>query len=102
MARDKEKQKAQQRASAKKRYWLNKEACDKIKLEAGCCECGYNTNAYALDFDHINPAEKEFNISKRLQQYCWEKLKKEIDKCRVMCANCHRIHSYDNTRMGTT
>ena len=95
--RDKEKQRSYQRKAAKKRYWANKEACDQIKLEAGCCECGYDANPYALDFDHINPEEKEFNISKKLQQYSWKKLKVEIDKCRVMCANCHRIHSYATT-----
>ena len=103
MAKNKDKQREYQRKAAKKRYWANKTKVDAIKLEAGCCQCGYNEYACAMDFDHINPEDKSFNIGSYLQQYKWERLKEEIDKCRVMCANCHRIHSYEThyTRMGS-
>lgn len=67
-----------------------------IDYKGGCCElCGYKKNIAALDFHHINSNEKEFNIDARvLANSNYEKLKKEVDKCMLLCANCHReIHN---------
>lgn len=48
-----------------------------------------------LEFHHINPDEKEFNIS-CIKYFGRERLKKEIKKCKVICSNCHRkLHAYD-------
>lgn len=63
--------------------------------EKGCCECGTH-DPRVLEFDHINPAEKEFEMSKLFADgYSWasERLRAEIRKCRVICANCHRKHT---------
>ncbi len=59
------------------------------------CECcGYDKCIEALDFHHINPEEKDFNISDRDIKLDWEDIKKELDKCIVVCSNCHReIHA---------
>lgn len=58
-----------------------------------CQKCGYNKCNKALDFHHINSKEKEFGISSRYN-WAWEKIKKEIDKCILVCRNCHaEIHS---------
>ena len=65
------------------------------KLEQGCAECGYKEHPAALTFDHINPETKEFNPAD-YGKVSWERLLKEILKCRVLCANCHNIHSYNN------
>jgi hypothetical protein len=72
----------------------------KIKLKAveyknGKCEiCGYNKCVNAFEFHHRNPEEKDFAIGQRGHSRSWEKVKKEIDKCMLLCANCHReIHS---------
>ena len=76
-----------------------------IKLELGCEICGYNEHVAALDFDHLDPSKKEFNIGVAAQESKgWGRIQAEIEKCRVLCANCHRIHTYENhvTRMGTT
>ena len=46
----------------------------------------------AFDFHHINPEEKEFNISSKYKSF--KKLKIELEKCELLCAICHRkIHS---------
>ena len=60
-----------------------------------CQECGYNKNIAALEFHHINPDEKEFQLDMRhLSNTNLEKLKEEADKCQLLCANCHReIHN---------
>lgn len=55
----------------------------------GCAKCGYNVSPYALDFHHINRLDKTINIS---GSHCrsWNFVKKELDKCILLCANCHR------------
>lgn len=63
--------------------------------EKGCCECG-ERDPRVLEYDHIDPQEKGANVTKFLSDgFGWgaEKLRAEIRKCRVICANCHRKHT---------
>jgi hypothetical protein len=63
--------------------------------EKGCCDCGIK-DPRVLEFDHIDPKEKKYNISALLSRgtpWSSEILRSEIRKCRVICANCHRIHT---------
>ena len=56
-----------------------------------CVRCGYNKCIRSLDFHHINPEEKDFGISKSIKSF--EKMKSEVDKCILVCKNCHgEIH----------
>ena len=56
-----------------------------------CQICGYDKCSRALVFHHINPEEKDFNISSA--NCSWDKIKKELDKCILLCSNCHaEIH----------
>ena len=57
---------------------------------AKCALCGYNKCQEALDFHYIDPRKKDFGLSERGLTRSWEKIKKEIDKCILLCANCHR------------
>ncbi len=73
---------------------------DKIKLMAleykgGKCEiCGYSKCVQALEFHHLDPNEKEFGIGQDGETRSWERTKRELDKCILVCSNCHReIHS---------
>ena len=63
------------------------------KLFKGCSVCGYNKCSAALDFHH--EGEKELNISKAIaNRRSLKIIKEEMEKCVVLCANCHReIHS---------
>lgn len=80
----------------KKEYDAQKRAfITAYKMSKGCEECGYNSHPAALTFDHINPDTKDFNVSDYGQK-SWEAILKEIAKCRVLCANCHNIHSSNN------
>lgn len=58
-------------------------------LGGKCIRCGYNKFAEVLEFHHRNPQEKLFQIS---GNHCrkWEDVKTELDKCDLLCANCHR------------
>lgn len=61
----------------------------------GCSDCG-DRDPRILEFDHIDPADKSVPIVKLLSDgYSWgaERLRAEIRKCRVICANCHRKHT---------
>ena len=61
------------------------------KCNIGCTICGYNLHAAALDFHHRNPDEKKFNISNNLSSRNWDSILAEVEKCDILCANCHRI-----------
>lgn len=66
-----------------------------IKKGFKCCNCG-NDDFRVLEFDHINRNKKELCISEAMGRGCsLEKIKKEIDKCQVLCANCHRIKTWE-------
>ena len=59
-----------------------------IKQERGCFFCRERT-AICLEFHHINPQTKRFSISE-FRKYPFRVVLKEIEKCAVLCANCHR------------
>jgi endogenous inhibitor of DNA gyrase (YacG/DUF329 family) len=62
-----------------------------VKYKGGkCIKCGYNSCIAALEFHHTDPSSKEFSISSQPHTRSWEKLKTEIDKCELLCSNCHR------------
>lgn len=66
-----------------------KEWLTEYKQSLICEVCGENHPA-CLEFHHINPQEKDFAIGRMRDKSSWSKLKDEIAKCRVLCANCHR------------
>ena len=58
-----------------------------VKYMGGCCLiCGYNRCLAALHFHHLNPFEKDFNISDKSN---WNEIKIELEKCVLLCANHH-------------
>jgi predicted nucleic acid-binding Zn ribbon protein len=88
-------------AVSRKRKKLKK---DLVEYKGGKCEkCGYNKCVAAMDFHHKDPKEKDFGLSGNGNTQSWEKLKKEADKCLLLCANCHRelheeLNGYIDTR----
>lgn len=62
-----------------------------VEYKGGKCErCPYNKCIAALDFHHLDPKEKDFGIADNGHTRSWEKIKQELDKCIMLCANCHR------------
>ena len=58
-----------------------------------CAICGYDKCQRALNFHHIDPSKKEFDLASRGLTRSWKKIKDEIKKCVLVCANCHaEIH----------
>lgn len=68
-------------------------------LGGSCCKCGYNKSPRALSFHHKDPKTKSFGVS---GNHCrsWEQVKKELDKCELLCANCHaELHETEERRV---
>lgn len=79
----------------------------KIKLKAltylggKCVECEYDENISCLDFHHINPNDKVHNLGANIiTTKKWVEIERELNKCIILCANCHRKkHSnYNNPK----
>lgn len=79
-------------AVQRKREKLKKDA---IEYKGGKCQiCGYDKCDSALEFHHLDPSQKDFGIGAKGYTRAWSKVKEELDKCILVCSNCHReIHS---------
>lgn len=65
-------------------------------LGGKCSICGYNKCMASLDFHHKDPSKKNFGLSRQGATRTWEKMKAELDKCILLCSNCHgEIHFQD-------
>ena len=74
----------------KERYWEKRNFVDSQRTQ--CAKCG-DTRTYLLDFHHIDKDDKDFTIG-QLKKGSKEILQNEINKCIVLCANCHREFHY--------
>jgi hypothetical protein len=76
-----------------------------VELKGGrCVLCGYKRCARALEFHHVDPTRKDFTIAAFMSQEfyysgwttssfvqeVWRRVEKELKKCVLLCANCHR------------
>lgn len=79
------KRKTRRKRRKKKREWL-----DKVKGTKSCQKCGEDESV-CLDFHHKEA--KDFELSQAVNRdKSYEDIKNEIEKCVVLCANCHRKH----------
>ena len=85
------------------RYDYGQSVLKRYKLMKGCAKCGYNENEHALQFNHIDPKQKRFLLAQKAHKMVLnrdtkgkQKLKEELNKCEVVCANCHAIITYEN------
>ncbi len=66
-----------------------------VKYKGGACaRCGYNKSVRALDFHHLDGKLKIFNIS-QCNTATWKTVQAELDKCILLCGNCHREIEYE-------
>jgi len=67
-------------------------------LKGGSCRlCGYDKCQAALEFHHMDPSQKDFQINKRWSMTD-EAILKELEKCVLLCSNCHREVHYNQSR----
>lgn len=90
----------QYRAKNKKKNSLKmRRLIKRYKTFYGCSLCGYNKHPNAIHFDHIEPSNKFMEINK-MSGYGKKSIKKEMDKCRLLCANCHAEHTANQMENG--
>lgn len=80
-----------------KAYYLkrNKELKEKFVILAGgkCHRCGFDKSIAAMDFHHVYPSEKKYNPASLIYGANFEKTWLELDKCCMLCANCHNSYT---------
>lgn len=76
--------KRQLRSNVKAKEFLVKELGGKCKL------CGYNKYLGALEFHHLDPTIKMFDVGKGLRKFSLSKCLEEIRTCVLLCSNCHK------------
>jgi len=63
-------------------------------LGGRCNRCGYDRCVDALEIHHLDSSKKDFGISSRGHSRSWKRVLEEIEKCQLLCANCHReVHA---------
>ena len=84
----------------KRREFFNQKKQKIVDQFGGKCEiCGYDKSLAALTFHHKNPSQKEYTLGQILD-YSDELLKKELDKCRLLCHNCHsELHEEERNKL---
>ncbi len=76
------------RADRKRQVYDKKQQIFSYLCERECAICGED-DPLVLEFDHLH--SKRADISKLIQSNCtWEQLSLELDKCQVLCSNCHK------------
>ena len=87
------------KAKARERHRLHREYVDFVKIVMGGCSRCDETDPACLDFPHRDPASKHRSVS-YMVNYSRERLLAEIDKCDLLCCNCHRKQHRDERLMG--
>ena len=86
----------------KNKYQERKGAIGEVKASIGCAKCD-DTRSYVLDFHHKDPSIKDANIARMTSnKNKLEDIQKEIDKCVVLCSNCHREFHHLEFTQGLT
>ncbi len=66
-----------------------------VALKGGhCVDCGFAGHVAALEFDHRDPSTKVTEIT-TLLGHKWETIMAEVEKCDLVCSNCHRIRTWN-------
>lgn len=65
----------------------------KMELKTPCKKCG-DTRLYVIDFHHIDPKEKSFNINRKTSKKDFSIIEEEVKKCVCLCRNCHMEFHY--------
>jgi len=79
--------------NANKRVRKQRDIIDEYKIEKGCIKCGYNKIASVLEFHHIDKETKEYSIGSIVGNNL-KKVWREINKCIILCSNCHQEFHY--------
>ena len=60
-----------------------------------CADCGQVFPYYVMDFDHLDGEQKTSEVNRLIRSLSLSKIQREIAKCEVVCANCHRKRTFE-------
>ena len=86
------------RLGNRERRRRNRKFLTEYLLEHPCADCG-EANPVVLDFDHVKGKKKDAVTTLANNLYSIKKIKEEISKCEVVCANCHRIRTASRDKL---
>lgn len=107
------KDRQRQRDAVKKHYYNNRqqyidkaaryrrevvEFINKYKEERPCTDCGIFYPHYVMDFDHMDATQKEGLVSRFVRVKGLPTVFREIEKCELVCANCHRERTFQRSK----
>jgi hypothetical protein len=87
-----EEYKARTKARTEQLIKENREQLIHYLTDKCCVDCG-EKRSIVLQFDHRDPTEKRLDIANMIWRFKWNKVVQEIEKCDVVCANCHTIRT---------
>jgi hypothetical protein len=64
-------------------------------LGGKCADCGITFPYYVYEFHHLDPTQKDVQFN-TLRRRSWERIKAELAKCVLLCANCHRVRHWQS------
>lgn len=73
---------------------IRQQHCKKLAVAykgSKCLNCGFSEYLGALEFHHLDLKKKDSRISRMSNRKLTDELKQELDKCVLLCANCHRM-----------
>lgn len=71
---------------------------DEIK-DVPCMDCGIKYPPFVMDFDHRDPTQKVDGLARLVRSGSMRKMLAEVEKCDVVCSNCHRIRTFQNASL---
>lgn len=79
--------------------WLKRKEMVAKAKDKPCAICNQSYPPVVMDLHHRDPSVKDSSVSKIMKSASYQTLQEEIDKCVVLCANCHRLLHADLTTL---
>lgn len=92
-----EKQRLYDRAKSKRRQAMIRAWVHNYKESRPCVDCGDYYPYYVMDFDHLG--NKVAEVSRIMRRNNITNIKAEIEKCELVCSNCHRIRTQERLKI---
>ena len=78
----------------KRRYWRAQSRMLERLKQQPCTDCGGSFPPCAMDFDHQDPGQKRYTVSRMIGRAGSERIMAEVAKCDIVCSNCNRDRTY--------
>ena len=97
--KNKKRQKAYQKQWALNRKNQKKKWVSEYKKDRPCSHCGAILEPVCMDLHHVDPATKEGTIASLVHgSVPLEVIKKEVEKCIILCVSCHRLYHHHHKK----